>query len=155
MIKDRPLLGVGANNFAFAIPDYAGPAFSRDWVYTVHNKYLLVWAEAGLGALLAFLWFLGSTIRRGVACARRHDPFVSSLGIALTAAVAGQAVHMFFEAYHARVQIQPLVLAAALLTAMLGMKGEEPDEMGPAGWSATASPTDVGWRARAGNAVSA
>lgn len=155
IIDDNAVLGVGANNFASVIPDYAGPEFSRDWIYTVHNKYLLVWAEAGLGALLAFVWFLGSTLRRGVACARRNDPFLSPLAIALTAAVAGQTVHMFFEAYHARVQIQPLVLAAALLTAMLTMKSDEPDEMRPAGWIATERRTDVDRRARVGSPVSA
>jgi putative inorganic carbon (HCO3(-)) transporter len=154
IIDDNSVLGVGANNFALAIPDYAGPEFSQEWIYTVHNKYLLVWAEAGFGALLAFLWFLASTIRRGAACVWREDAFLSQLGIALTAAVAGQIAHMFFEAYHARVQLQVLALAAALLTAMLTMKGKPASEGTPADSSSARRATDVGWGSRASNAVS-
>ena len=59
VIKDHPLTGVGTNNFAVVLGDYATPEFSRAWLYTVHNKYLLVWAELGIGGLLAFVWFLG------------------------------------------------------------------------------------------------
>ena len=65
MIQDRPILGVGANNFAPAVSRYAGPEFSGAWLRTVHSLYFLAWAEAGFGALLALLWFLGSSLRRG------------------------------------------------------------------------------------------
>ncbi|HEX6386485.1 MAG TPA: O-antigen ligase family protein, partial [Anaerolineae bacterium] len=64
IIKDHPLLGVGANNFALMIPQYATPELTG-WIKTVHNKYLLVWAETGLGGLVTFLLFLLTTIRRG------------------------------------------------------------------------------------------
>jgi O-antigen ligase len=118
MIKSDPLLGVGANNFATRIPDFAGPEFSRDWIYTVHNKYLLLWAEAGIGALLAFLWFIGSSIRRGFAASRDTDPLLAPLAAGLTAGLAGQLADMFVEPFHSRPEVQGLVLVAAIVTAM-------------------------------------
>jgi O-antigen ligase len=118
MIEQQPLLGVGANNFALRIRDFAGPEFSRDWLYTVHNKYLLVWAEAGIGALAAFLWFLGATLRRGFRASRSDDPLLSPFAAGLTAAVVGQMSDMLVEPYHSRPEIQGLFLCAALITAV-------------------------------------
>jgi O-antigen ligase len=65
MIRDHPMLGVGINNFAALIRDYASPSGHGPWLYVVHNKYLGVWAETGIVGLIAFLWFLGETIGRG------------------------------------------------------------------------------------------
>lgn len=124
MIRSDPFLGVGANNFADRIPDFAGPEFSRDWIYTVHNKYLLVWAEAGIGALLAFLWFLGSTIRRGLSASRDDDPLLSPLAAGLTAAVVGQMADMFVEPFHSRPEVQGLVVVAAIIAAMFALARE-------------------------------
>ena len=52
MIEDQPVQGVGLNNYTTALPDYAGPTFTGEFLFAAHNKYLLVWAEAGLFALL-------------------------------------------------------------------------------------------------------
>ena len=125
MVRDRPLLGVGANNFVLAIPDYAGPDFASDWLYAVHNKFLQVWAEAGTAALLAFVWFLAATIGRGWRVWRAHDPFASPLALALAASVVGQVANMFVETYHARPQMQLLCVVAALLAAMSRMQRAE------------------------------
>lgn len=68
-----------------------------------------------------------------------------------------QSNELIFAAFisQPRVQIQLLELAAALLTATLAMKGEAPDEVTAAARNATGRPTDVGWRAHAGNAMPA
>jgi O-antigen ligase len=117
MIQRHPLTGIGANTFAIRIPDFAGPEFSSSWLYTVHNKYLLVWAEAGVGAFAAFMWFLVATIRSGLRASRRVDRELALLAAALTAAVVGQMADMLVEPYHSRAEIQGLVVAAALITA--------------------------------------
>src|SRR5207247_1031933 len=44
IIADSPVLGVGANNYAAALPDYAS-RHQDEFLYTVHNQFLLVWAE--------------------------------------------------------------------------------------------------------------
>jgi len=124
VIRDHPVLGVGANNLGLTFPKYAGPQYSQDWIYTVHNKYLLVWAEAGIGALVAFLWFLGSTLRRGWALWRRGDPLISPIALGLTAGVIGQMVHMNVDIFQSRPQVQVLWLVAGLLVAMQNVRVE-------------------------------
>ena len=116
MILDHPWLGVGANNFAVELPRYVTPEFSREWLYTVHNKYLLVWSETGIGGLLAFLWFLGSTLARGWRCWQLKDRLLSPLGLALAAALVGHMVHMLVDLFHSRPQVQMLWLIAAFIT---------------------------------------
>lgn len=118
VIKDHPVLGVGANNLGIAFPKYAGPQYSQDWIYTVHNKYLLVWAEAGTGAFAAFAWFLFSTLRRGWSIWRSGDPLFSLLALALIAGLIGQMVEMTVELFQSRPEVQGLLLVAALLVAM-------------------------------------
>src|SRR5947209_19722713 len=94
MVSPHPLLGLSLNNVGINIPKFAGPQFSGQWLYTIHNKYLLIWAEAGIGALLAFVWFLGMTLRRGWRAAHSDDRLLAPLAAELTAGIAGQCVHM-------------------------------------------------------------
>jgi O-antigen ligase len=126
IIRDHPLTGVGANNFAVILGDYVTPQFSREWIYTVHNKYLLVWAELGLGGLIAFVWFLGETLRKSWACVRTADPLLAPLALGFTAAIVGQMTHMFFDVFHSRPQVQSLWVVAAVVAAMYRIASEQP-----------------------------
>jgi O-antigen ligase len=126
IIRDQPLLGVGLNNYAVVLPDYAGPEFSGRFVYTVHNKYLLVWAEAGIGALCAFFWFLFATLGRGRRMWRENDLGLSLLTLALTAAVIGQMAHMAVDVFQSRAAVQSLWLVAAVLAALARMSTASP-----------------------------
>ena len=117
IIQDQPILGVGANNFAPAISRYAGPEFSGEWLRTVHSLYFLAWAEAGFGALLALLWFLGSSLRRGWQAFARAGP-LSPLALGLTASILSAMVTMGVERFIQRPLIQLLWLVAALLVAV-------------------------------------
>jgi O-antigen ligase len=125
MIQDRPVLGVGANNFAPAVSRYAGPEFTGVWLRTVHSLYFLAWAEAGFGALLALLWFLGSSLRRGWRAYARAGP-LSPLALGLTASILSAMVTMGVERFIARPLVELLWLVAALLVAVeaLGHKTE-------------------------------
>jgi O-antigen ligase len=118
MVEQHPLLGVGANNFSTQIPNYAGPSFSRDWIYTVHNKFFLVAAEAGIPAMVVFLLFLAAIIRVGMSAGRSRDPLLGPFALALTAGIAGQIVTMFVEPFHSRSEIQGLVVVSAILIAV-------------------------------------
>lgn len=118
MISAHPLLGLGVNNVGVAIPEYAGPQFDGQWLYTVHNKYLLVWAEAGIGALLAFIWFLVGTLRRGLRSARSSDRTLAPLAVGLAAGIAGQLVHFGVDLFQSKPDVEGLWLAAALLAAI-------------------------------------
>jgi len=116
MIRDHPLLGVGPNNYSVAMKQY-GAIYGKwgDWVYTVHNKLLLVWAETGPGGLVAFLWFLAATIRLGWQGWKAGDPWLSPLALGFTAALIGHIVHMQVDLFSARPEVQLLWVVAALV----------------------------------------
>ena len=119
VIKDNALLGVGANNFATAAKEYISHDLSwRDWFYTVHNKYLLVWAETGIGGILAFLGMLVVTVRRLWQCWKRHDQLLSPLALGFMAGILGIMTHMLVDVYRGRAVMQALFLIAGLATAM-------------------------------------
>jgi putative inorganic carbon (hco3(-)) transporter len=125
MIQAHPWLGVGSNNFYVVMPDYLTPDFAGAWLYVVHDKYLLVWAETGIFALIAFVIFLLATVYRGWLVWRRNDPFLSPLALAFTAVVIGQMVHMNFDIFNGQPQVQGLWLVAALLAAMSNIQSGE------------------------------
>lgn len=118
MIEDYPWLGVGANNYVLWLPQYATPDLARAWLYTVHNMYLLVWAETGIGGLLAFVLFLVATIHRGWQCWKRQDRLLSPLALGFAAALIGHMVHMLFDLFNDRPNIQFLWLIAGLIFAL-------------------------------------
>ena len=115
MIRDHPLLGVGANNYPLVMGRYYK---AGEWVYSVHDKYLLVGAEIGILGLLAFLGFLLGTIRRGMRLWRAQDPLISALAIGVTAAVIGHMTHLFVDVFRGRVAVQLLWMMAALVVAL-------------------------------------
>ncbi|TMJ93624.1 MAG: O-antigen ligase family protein [Actinobacteria bacterium] len=118
VIKAHPLLGVGVNNFSVVLPDYVGPQFTGDWLSVVHNQYMLVWSEAGIAALVAFLVFLGVILRRGWLASSARDPFLAPLALGLTAGMVGILPNMLVERFVNRPQTGLLWLLAGLLTAL-------------------------------------
>lgn len=118
IIADNPLLGVGSNNFSAAMDGYLTSEFRRGFLYTVHNKYLLVWAEIGFAGLLAYLAFLFGALRKGWATWKRNDRLLSTIALGLTAALIGNMVHQSVDIFHDRAVTQLLWLVAGLLFAM-------------------------------------
>jgi len=97
MIEAHPLLGVGANNFPLVMDSYS--TFTGEWLYTVHNTYLLIWSEAGAGAVIGFLWFLAATLRKGWKCRRMNDQLLSPIAIGCAAAIVGHMGHMSVDLF--------------------------------------------------------
>ena len=118
MIEDHPLLGVGANNFPVAMQPYVTRGFLGEFIYTVHNKYLLIWSETGVGALVAFVWFLIATIRQGLHCWKRRNPLFSPLALAFTAGIAGHMTHMMSDFFRGGPSQQLLWLMAAMVISL-------------------------------------
>jgi O-antigen ligase len=121
MIKDRPVLGIGANNFGTVLQQYITPEFYGEFLFAVHNKYLLVWAETGIVGLVAVLGFLLSVIRCGWQGWQLRDRLLSPLALGFTLAIVGQMAHMFFDVFHSRPQVQTLWLVAGLVIAIRNM----------------------------------
>ena len=115
MIVDHPL-GVGANNWELVARQYAGQSkFREAWFYTVHNHYLLVLCELGWLGFFAYMVFMVSIIKCGWRGLRRCELSVAPLLLALTAAFAGQLIHMGFDIFNSRSQVQMICLVAALI----------------------------------------
>src|SRR6202030_4091759 len=126
VIADNPILGVGSNNFSAVMDAYLTSEFRQGFLYTVHNKYLLVWAEIGFAGLLAYLAFLFGALRKGWACWRQNDCLLSTLALGLTAAMVGNMVHQSVDIFHDRAVTQLLWLVAGLLYAVQGILRAEP-----------------------------
>jgi putative inorganic carbon (HCO3(-)) transporter len=117
MIVDHPLLGVGANNFAVAMKPYLAHHYSGEFVYIVHNAYLLVWAETGTVGLLAFVWFLLAIVREGIRAWRSGNEASSgALALGCAAAVVGAMVQMAVEPGRGGAAGPSLWLFAGLVT---------------------------------------
>jgi putative inorganic carbon (HCO3(-)) transporter len=118
IIEDNPVLGVGNNNFPVVMNRYATSEFRRGFFYTVHNKYMLVWAETGTFGLLAYLAFLLGTVHTGWRCWKSNDRLLSPLALGFTVALLGHMVQMGVEIFRGRPVVQLVWLTAGLLAAM-------------------------------------
>ncbi|MCP4626868.1 MAG: hypothetical protein GY850_25675 [bacterium] len=125
IIIENPWLGVGTNNFAFVMFEYMTYELQGIWLHTVHNKYLAVCAETGIGGLLAFLWFLLSSIGKGWKCWKLQDPLLAPLALGIATAIIGHMIHSNFAMFQGRVSIQSLWLNSALVVAMCNILGTE------------------------------
>jgi putative inorganic carbon (HCO3(-)) transporter len=121
IIEDHPLLGVGANNYVLEMQRYVTPDFSDyggEWLYLVHNHYLLVWAETGMVGVLALLWFLLATLWAGWRGWQRNDRLLAPLALGFTAAIVGHLFYMSVDLFNDRAQTQTLWVSAALLASL-------------------------------------
>ena len=131
MIADYPWRGVGSNNFSVELKNYITPEFRNEWLYTVHNKYLLIWAETGIVALSAFLWFLSATLLHAWRCWQLRDRTLSPIALAIAAAIFGHMIHMLVDVFHSRPQVQMLWLSAAVITAIYSTYAQQLTESSP------------------------
>src|SRR2546430_3975621 len=94
---------------------YLTSYFRTGFLYVVHNKYLLIWTETGMGGLFAYLAFLFAAVRMGWKCWKQNDGYLSMLALGITAAIIGQIVHMNFDVFRIGPVPELLWLLAALL----------------------------------------
>ena len=84
IIGENPLVGVGINNYALVVPKYDITGIHREWhATTVHNLFLLVTAESGIVAGLAFTIFWILVLIQAWRLIRLQDSAYVSLGIVL------------------------------------------------------------------------
>ncbi len=124
-IHDNVWLGVGSNNYVFVLDRYYSPEFTLEWLYVVHSRYLLIWAETGIFALLAFLWFMIEGVYRSIMCWIHGDRMIASFGLAFTGALLGQMNHMIVDVFHQRPPVQMLWFIMAFITAMYQLSRNE------------------------------
>jgi O-antigen ligase len=120
IIRTHPL-GVGENNYDQVMSDrYAHPNWVGHVHYPVHNKYLLVWAENGIFGLIAFLILFISAIWQAGRYAFKKDlePEIAIIPASFLAALMGYALHMAFEGFSSRPNLQILWFVFALIMAV-------------------------------------
>jgi O-antigen ligase len=98
--------------------DYVTSELRNGFLYTVHNKYLLVWAEIGPGGLLAYLAFLLGLVRTGRACWNERDGFLSVLALGISVAIVGNMVHQSVDILQDRAMTQLLWLIGSMVIAV-------------------------------------
>lgn len=103
MISDYPL-GVGPNHYVVVAntegySEQAGVAWQETSRATsVHNSYLLIWAETGILGLLTFVFFLISSIWTCVVQAlRNRREKASDILIGIAGGLCAVALHSFYE----------------------------------------------------------
>ena len=115
MIAAHPVLGVGANNFAAVMDGYEGSEFRYEWIYTVHNQFLLVCSETGVLGLAAYLWIYFSITRKAWSLWKTRDAFFAPLGLGVVAGTWGFLSHMFVESFSSGTLLQLVWFFVALI----------------------------------------
>lgn len=125
IIADYPVFGAGMNNFTAIMQNYLTPEFANEWIYVVHNKYLLVWAETGTLGIVTYLLFLSVTLYRGWCAWLKHNRLLALIALGCSAAILGHMTHMLFDIFNAGPPVQTLWLYAGLITAIDLIPAEE------------------------------
>jgi O-antigen ligase len=93
VIIGNPIFGVGPGAYDNEFKAYVPPGLSQ-WIYTVHNEFLLRTAETGLLGGFAFIWFMYSGFRVASRLYRSPDLNTKVLGIGWAAGLASLIVQM-------------------------------------------------------------
>jgi O-antigen ligase len=126
MVRDHPLMGVGAGNFPVRLHEYFDtddPEFSTvhpNWLQP-HNDFLWVLAEKGIAAMALFLAVWVLAFRHLVRAVRRGLPHTQAwLAVAAAAGLAGFGVVSFFDFPMERVNHQVYFAFYLAITVLLG-----------------------------------
>lgn len=134
MIKEHPLVGVGADNFPVLMSNYISTYNVGDYLVTVHNNYLLILSETGAVGLVTYLWALFALIRQGWQCSRSEDRFLAPLALAFVGASFGLMLHMMVDKFSEG--MDAFWAFAGLVIAMRSMANAQRTE-----WPAAQHPT--------------
>ena len=105
MVKERPVTGFGAASYKIYVSKYEGrvlhsPGYT-DYPYQMtkdaHNDYIQIWAELGIFGLLVFLLTIALSLAFGYSFAKEKNTQERIMFFGLLAALAGYAVHAFFN----------------------------------------------------------
>jgi O-antigen ligase len=99
MIADRPLTGVGPDNFRLRYGEYAGGVGFDPRVHA-NNTYLEVLATSGLAGGIAFAWFCWRAAGQTARLARRvGEPPAGGAAAGVAAAGAAIALHALVDSF--------------------------------------------------------
>ena len=119
MIKDHPIVGVGANTYHNVMRRYLPKDFGDiTYVDQVHNTYLLVAAEMGLVGFAAGFFLLRSVFREALLSFRNSDSRLqSALGLGLILVLVQVLIHSMVEAYIGKAALASLFTLSGMVAA--------------------------------------
>jgi putative inorganic carbon (hco3(-)) transporter len=106
MVQNHPFIGVGINNFGIVLPQYLSSEIRGEWLYIVHNQYLLTFSETGLIGLVFFLLILGSVFFTCLRCVTAKDSTLSPLSLGIISGLCTLFFLMGFELTISRLTVQ-------------------------------------------------
>jgi O-antigen ligase len=95
IIKDKPLTGIGLNNYTTVMNAYDRTRINISYKlpFPVHNSFLIVAAESGILALFFVCVFLWTTSFKALKFFQEKDRFLSILGIGWFAGLLTWMIH--------------------------------------------------------------
>ncbi len=93
IIKNNPILGVGLNNYTIIMSTYDFTGITYTYFQPVHNVFLQLAAEIGIGGLLVFVVFLFMLYRTAILTLRQSDAYHREQLIGLICGITALLVH--------------------------------------------------------------
>lgn len=132
VIRANFWLGVGTNNYALVAANYytSDVGYLGSVVYSsVHNKYLLVWAETGLFGLLSYVAFLLAPLADSWYNVCMNNRFRSLMGLGLGCAIASMSVQMFAEHFSLRTSMLFVWMLVSLVASLRNLESVYPEPL--------------------------
>jgi len=117
MIQEHPFIGIGVNNFSIELPRYLSSELRGEWLYIVHNQYLLVFAETGLIGLFFFLSIIAIVMQTCLRCIKHNDPLISPLSTGILSGIIALSIFMTVELSISRLTVQLFWIMASIVMA--------------------------------------
>ncbi|MCG3121603.1 MAG: hypothetical protein ALAOOOJD_04787 [bacterium] len=92
IIKENPW-GIGYGNYRLWLPQYGDPAVPFTFQAKVHNMYLLIAAELGVGSLVVFVGILLTVIFYSLALAKRAPAELAMIAIGIAGGLLALSIH--------------------------------------------------------------
>jgi putative inorganic carbon (hco3(-)) transporter len=118
MIQNHPFIGVGINNFGIVFPKYLTSELRGEWLYIVHNQYLLTLSETGIIGMAFFILILVNVFFTSLRCVTANDPMLSPLSLGILSGLGALFLLMGFELTISRLTVQLFWIMASIIIAL-------------------------------------
>lgn len=92
IIKKNFFLGIGINNYWFAMNHYIPEGYDWPFIYTVHNVFLLIFAEVGIIGIIAIILLFSRAISITIRFAKEDNRELSLYALGLSAAFSAMVI---------------------------------------------------------------
>jgi len=120
-IETHPVFGVGAGAYGQTFKQFLTRETSHQWLWIVHNEYLLRGAETGVPGLIAFLAVLTGAFRQALRLSRSPSPTLRTFGRGWSAALVALAWHMWWEPWQSFPEVSMFWLLLGVAEASEGL----------------------------------